>query len=172
MQHIAPLQLLVFGFDKPTFDEHAIKELTTLKANKLIRIVDALAIEKTLDGVISWLRVKGLPKGEFMEHGALISYLIGIKTNDEEIAEDAALGSAMYIDNEYNYGMEPKEVHAVSEEIPEGSIALMLILEHLWALPLKKTIREAGGSLLIQDFVSPETLIGVGKKTFQSLSHP
>jgi hypothetical protein len=45
------------------------------------------------------------------------------------------------------------------------------MVEHLWALPLRNVVREAGGILLSQDFLSPETLIGLAASYSQPLSN-
>lgn len=76
----------------------------------------------------------------------------------------------MLVENEYEYGMAPEEIDTVSEDIPEGGAAILLLLEHLWALPLKNAVREAGGIFISQDFLSPETLVASGQELLQAHS--
>jgi len=171
IKQIAPLQLIVLGFPEPKFEGRILEELNKLRENKMIRIVDALAVEKDEDGEITSLKVRDMPRSEAVEYGAVIGYLIGIGSGDEKIAEETALAAAMHVDNEYEYGMDPEELATIAEDIPEGGASLMLLIEHLWALPLKRAARDAGGILIAQDFLSPETLIGIGSKTFEAVSH-
>lgn len=171
IKHIAPLQLIVIGFTEPKFEGRILEELNKLRTSNTIRIVDALAVQKTPDGKIDSLQISDLPEGEAVEYGAVIGYLIGLGSGDERVAEETALAAAMHTEQEYEYGMDPEELETVAEDIPEGGVALMLLIEHLWALPLKQAARAAGGVLIAQDFLSPETLIGIGQKTFQAVSH-
>jgi hypothetical protein len=38
----------------------------------------------------------------------------------------------------------------------------MVLIEHRWAVPLKEAFERAGGVMLAQGMVRPETLIGAG----------
>lgn len=171
IKQIAPLQLIVLGFEEPKFEGTILKELNKLRESKTIRIIDALAVGKTTNGEVYSMQLSDLPKSEAIQYGALIGYLIGLGSGDEESAEEASLGAAMHTENEYEYGMDPEELETIAEDIPEGGAALMLLIEHIWALPLKQAARDAGGVLIAQDFLSPETLIGIGRETFQAVSH-
>ena len=46
---------------------------------------------------------------------------------------------------------------------PGGAAGLMLI-EHVWARDLKRAVRDAGGRMLGQDFLTPETVAAVEPK--------
>jgi uncharacterized membrane protein len=168
---IGPLQLMVIGFDRPNFDGSILAELKKLRKHRMIRIVDGLAVYKGMDDSISAIEATDLPKEEKMEYGAIIAGLIGLGSGDEEIAEEMAVGGAMLVDSEYEYGMNAEELDTVTEDIPKGGAAIMLLVEHLWALPLKRAVRQAGGIVIAQDFLSPEVLIGIGQKEFETVSH-
>jgi uncharacterized membrane protein len=45
---IGPVQLLVVSFDKPNFSGEIMQELNRLRENDVIRLVDALAVQKNL----------------------------------------------------------------------------------------------------------------------------
>ena len=47
---IGPVQLLVVRFDEPNFTGEVIEELTRLRESNVIRLIDALAVQKSLDG--------------------------------------------------------------------------------------------------------------------------
>jgi hypothetical protein len=48
----------------------------------------------------------------------------------------------------------------VLEEIPNGSAAALLLIEHHWAVPLRDAIARAGGYRISDGFISPLDLIG------------
>lgn len=50
----------------------------------------------------------------------------------------------------------------VAAEVPEGSAAAMILLEHRWAIPLREAMVRAGGIRLATEFISPLDLVEVG----------
>ena len=50
----------------------------------------------------------------------------------------------------------------VIEEIPNGSAAALVLLEHTWAIPLRNAVVAAGGFRIGDGFISPLDLIAVG----------
>ncbi len=48
------------------------------------------------------------------------------------------------------------------DELPDGSSALVLAIEHLWAIPLHDAVRDAGGLVLGHRTLTPEDLVALG----------
>ena len=48
------------------------------------------------------------------------------------------------------------------DELPDGSSALVLAIEHLWAIPLRDAVRDAGGLVLGHRTFTPEDLVALG----------
>jgi len=48
------------------------------------------------------------------------------------------------------------------DELPEGSSALVLAIEHMWAVPLRDAVRDAGGVVLSHRSLTAEDLIAFG----------
>ena len=48
------------------------------------------------------------------------------------------------------------------DELPDGSSALVLAIEHLWAVPLRDAVRDAGGLVLAHRSLSAEDLVVFG----------
>ena len=48
------------------------------------------------------------------------------------------------------------------DELPDGSSALVLAIEHLWAIPLHDAVHEAGGLVIAHRSLSMEDLIALG----------
>ena len=50
----------------------------------------------------------------------------------------------------------------VADAIPNGSAAAIILLEHLWAIPLRNAIIDAGGIALADEWIHAKDLIAVG----------
>jgi hypothetical protein len=50
----------------------------------------------------------------------------------------------------------------VIEEIPNGSAAALILLEHHWAVPLRDAVARAGGYRIADGMISPYDLLAVG----------
>lgn len=48
------------------------------------------------------------------------------------------------------------------DELPDGASALVLAIEHLWAVPLRDAVRDAGGVVIGHRSLSAEDLIALG----------
>ena len=48
------------------------------------------------------------------------------------------------------------------DELPDGSSALVLAIEHLWAVPLRDAVRDAGGVVFGHRSLTPEAMIAFG----------
>ena len=48
------------------------------------------------------------------------------------------------------------------DELPDGGSALVLAIEHLWAIPLHDAVRDAGGIVLAAPTLTPEKLVVLG----------
>lgn len=159
---IGPLQLIAFGFDTPHFDGKIGKEIQKLNDNNVLRLIDGLAIQKDYDGNITSLEASQLSLEEATEYGAIIGGLLGLGSGDEEIAEYSSRAMAASFHDRYEYGLDKEDIQDLAEEIPNGSAAVLVLVEHLWAIPLRDAVRKTGGMLIAQDFLNPESLIASG----------
>ena len=48
------------------------------------------------------------------------------------------------------------------EDLPDDSSALVLAIEHLWAVPLRDAVRDAGGIVVAHRSFTPEDLVAFG----------
>jgi len=157
---IGPVQMLVLGFAEPNFTGKIAAELDRLRHLEFIKIVDALVVNKDENGDITALQVTDLTEGEAQELGEIAGALIGLGYGTEEAVEAGAeLGTEAMAD-----GHLIPEVDAwyVADSIPNGSAAAIVLLEHLWAIPLRNAIVDAGGIALADEWIHPKDLIAVG----------
>ncbi len=158
---VAPIQFLAVAFDNLQFDRSLWHAVSNLERKKVVHVLDALAVARTLDDDFVAIEVSDLPAGRANAFGGIIRRLLGLEGNSVADASAQALGSAMLVDCEYAYGIHASELQTVLEDIPRRGGMLALLVEHVWVLPLKDAVKNSGGLLLAQDFVNPEALATV-----------
>ena len=158
---IGPVQLLVLGFSQPDFHGEIIEELERLRESDTVRVIDALAVHKDADGEIEVLHLSNLSKDEAIELGSKVGALNGLGIEGEEgIEEGALLGAQAAADGIHPFSDE--DAWDVIEEIPNGSAAALILLEHHWAVPLRDAIARAGGFRISDGFIAPADLVAIG----------
>ena len=89
------------------------------------------------------------------------SILVGLGFDGEEGAEaGAAAGAEAAADGISAFSDE--DAWDVLEEIPNGSAAALVLLEHHWAVGLRDAVARAGGHRVSDGFISPLDLIAIG----------
>ena len=157
---VGPVQMMVLGFAEPNFTGKIAAELDRLREHEFVKIVDALVVQKDEAGDITALQVSDLSQDEAREMGAIAGALIGFGYGDEESVEAGAeLGAAAMEDGHL---IPDEEVWYVADAIPNGSAAAIILLEHLWAIPLRDAIIGAGGIALADEWIHARDLIAVG----------
>ncbi len=60
----------------------------------------------------------------------------------------------------------PVRVHGdaaeLLDDLPDGTSALVLVIEHLWAIPLRDAVRDAGGLVVAHRSLTVEDLVALG----------
>jgi len=162
---IGPVQLIVLGFEHPEFHGEIIEELERLRASDTVRVIDALAVHKDVDGEIEVQHLSNLTKEEATELGSKVAALIGLGIEGEEGMEAGAeLGAEMAAEEGIHF-FSDEEAWDVLEDIPNDSAAALLLLEHHWAVPLRDAIAHAGGFRIADGFISPLDLVQIGLVT-------
>jgi uncharacterized membrane protein len=162
MEEIGPIQLLAIGFTDPRLDGSVIDALADASAAGAIRVVDMLGVYKDESGDILAAEMSDLTEDEAMTYGAWVGALIGLGAGGAEGAEMGAIAGAMVAADEYEYGMDAENIASIADDIPPGGAAMLLVLDHRWAIPFRDAARASGGILLAQDFLNPEALIAFG----------
>jgi uncharacterized membrane protein len=158
---IGPVQLIVLGFPHPDFHGEIIDELERLRQSDTVRVIDALAVYKDPDGEIEAMHLSNLSQDEAIELGSKVGALVGLGFDGETGmdagadagAEAAADGIAVF---------SADDAWDVLEDIPNGSAAALVLLEHHWAVGLRDAVARAGGYRVSDGFISPLDLIGIG----------
>jgi uncharacterized membrane protein len=158
---IGPVQLLVLGFQEPDFQGEIREELNRLRDNDLVRVIDALAVQKDANGDVQVLHESQLSGDQQAAFGALVGGLIGLGAAGQEGFEVGAERGAEAV-AERGGVLDEEMAWDVLEEIPADTAALLVLLEHRWAIPLRDAIARAGGFRLASEFISPLDLVALG----------
>ena len=161
---IGPVQLIVLGFPHPNFHGEIIDELEKLRQSDTVRVIDSLAVYKDADGEIEAMHLSNLTDEEAVELGSKVGALIGLGFDGEEGMDEGALAGAEAAAD----GISPfpeQDAWDVLEEIPNGSAAAVVMLEHHWAVGLRDAVARAGVFRISDGFISPLDLIGIGLMT-------
>jgi uncharacterized membrane protein len=160
---IGPVQLLVIGFDQPDFEGEVLEELTRLKDNDMIKVIDALVVYKDAEGEMEAMHLSNLTTEEAKEVGSKVAALIGLGFQGEEGMEAGyQVGGEIAEEQGGIEFFSDEEAWDVLEEIPNDSAAALILLEHHWAVPLRDAIARAGGFRLASEFISPLDLVEIG----------
>ena len=155
---IGPIQAFVIGF--PTNDQcegRIAEELARLSDVGEIRIVDAVFVMRDGDEVAA-VGVSDLNDDQRAELRATVGALVGLGIAG---ADGAAAGAEMAADSDAPSSAEVIAAELL-DELPDGSSALVLAIEHLWAVPLREAVRDAGGIVLGHRLLTPEALVVLG----------
>lgn len=158
---IGPVQLIVLGFSEPNFHGEIIAELERLRESDTVRVIDALAVHKDAEGAMEVAHLSNLSDEEAIELGSTVGALIGLGIEGEEGMVAGAVAGAEAAADGIDV-LSDSEAWDVLEEIPNGTAAALILLEHHWAVPLRDAIARAGGMRIGDAFISPLDLIEIG----------
>jgi hypothetical protein len=141
VSEIGPVQLLSIGFEPgANFEGRIADELARLESDRTIRVLDLLFIGRDTDS-------NEIVVLEHQEEsmGAIVGALLGLQLDGEE-------------EQEHSFGFSETEIEQMGAGLDPGGAAGLMLIEHVWARDLKRAVRDAGGRMLSQDFLTPETV--------------
>jgi uncharacterized membrane protein len=151
---IGPVQLISVGFEPgANFEGRIVDEIAELEKERTIRVLDLLFIARDTDS--DEIVVVDHHGTESM--GAIVGALLGIEL-EGEAAPDAASG------DEHAFGFTKADIEAMGAGLEPGGSAGLLLIEHVWARGFRKAVRDAGGRMLGEGFLTPETIKSVEPK--------
>jgi uncharacterized membrane protein len=152
--------MLVLEFDRTQFAGEVLPELERLKEAGIIRLIDLLFVRKPVGGELEIVQTSDLTQDEAIEFGALVGALVGLGTGDDELSYRAAVAGAEELEDGHFFG--DSEVWYLADAIPEGSSAAVALIEHVWAIPLRDKLADAGAVTLADEWIHPQDLLAVG----------
>ena len=132
---IGPLEYAVISLEDDRFTGNILPELNAIQQNRLIRVVDLVFVVKNAGGAVTIQEVSDLAEEQQQVYATLAQDLAGLFT--------------------------AQDIEQLAREMPTGSEAVVLLLEHTWALELAQAVRRAGCTLFTGGMVTPDALTQV-----------
>ena len=156
MTEIGPVQLISVGFEpEANFEGRIADELAALQRERTIRVLDLLFIARDTDSdEIVVVEQRGT---ESM--GGIVGALLGIEF-DEKVSQPTGGASP----DEHAFGFTQADIQQMGAGLEAGGSAGLLLIEHVWARGFRKAVRDAGGRMLGEGFLTPETIAAVEPK--------
>jgi uncharacterized membrane protein len=161
MVEFGPIQIVALGFpDLDKLKGDMLKEIFRLSEAGIIRVVGLSAIVKDEKGNIEAAQITELSDEDRTKLGAAIGALIGYGAAGTKGAEAGAKAGVERV----TQGLSRERIMEIAQEVPKGTAAGLLLIEHLWAKKLKETALNNDGVLLAQGFIEPAALVALGEE--------
>jgi uncharacterized membrane protein len=160
---VGPVEIFVIAFDDPDFHGEIRAELERLRQGDIIRVVDLLAVRKTADGAIEAIQRSDLDADEALAFGAAVGALIGLGAAGEEGMELGAVWGLRELADGHVFDDDDK--WRVADAIEPGQGALVALIEHRWAVPVRDAVRRAGGRAVAGRWIAEHDLIRLGESS-------
>ncbi len=128
-----PIDFIVVGFEGNKFNGSILKELAAAIDSGVISLVALSFVAKDSEGAVTTLDIADLGK-------------------------DYAVDLQQYLPAEAA-PIDQDDIDEVTDLLENNTAAGLLVIEHLWAKPLKKAIGDAGGVLIADGRIHPEAAL-------------
>jgi hypothetical protein len=155
---MGPLQILVVGFESTeNFRGDIAREVGRLRGRGLLRVIDARLVHRGEDGKLTEVDLNPL-LGDPPAPENPIAHLLG--TNGG--GSNGGMSPPEAFERTAGFALE--DLRRLTDEVGRGEYAAIVLVEHLWAEELRETVRDTGGRLLGQGFLTPEVVMIVGSE--------
>lgn len=125
-----PIDYIIVGFENAQFDGSILRAVGEAIESGAISLLSMAVVKKLEDGTIERVSIDSIDDSYIMEFS-------------ERHSMDSELVSS-------------EDIKEIGELLDEGSAAGMLVVEQLWAKPLKKAIIDANGFLVAEGRIHPD----------------
>jgi hypothetical protein len=156
MSEVGPLQIVLVGFETTArFRGEIARELADLRGRGMIRVLDARLFHRSPDGKLTEVDLAPVLDAATEPPDRAIAHLLGADGggNGAKPPTEAFARTA---------GFALEDLRRLTDEIGPGDHAAVVLVEHVWAARLREAVREAGGRLIGQGFLTPEVVMVVG----------
>jgi len=157
-----PLQLITIGFGQAALPLDFINQLRRLRERGVVRLVDAAFVAKDEHDGLTTIKATDIEADEAVFLGMVAGALVGYGALGEKGMDLGAEVGAISSEDGF-FGLSKDDLDEIADRIPRGTSATFILLEHLWAIGLKEAMRNSGGEVIGQGFITPATLIAMGR---------
>jgi uncharacterized membrane protein len=158
---VGPVEIVVLGFEGEADFTEIRLELERLRDSAVVRLIDLMAVRHREHGVIETVQLSDLGDDEAMAFGIAIGALIGLGAGGEDGMEAGAVWGMRQMEDGHLFDEDTS--WALAERIPEGSSAVIALVEHRWRIPVRDAVRRAGGFPLAAGWLREEHLVAIGE---------
>ncbi|WP_061962710.1 DUF6325 family protein [Demequina aurantiaca] len=120
---LGPIEIVVLGFESGNFQGEIVAELETLVNAGTISIIDGLFVNKVAEDAT-----------EFVEL--------------DQVDADSDVAKVASIMDRVEGLVSDEDIDTLTESLPVGSAAAVLVFEHTWIKPLRDAVVNAGGEVV------------------------
>ena len=124
-----PLEYVLFEFEDDRFIDEILPKMIESQKHGCVAVVDLVFIMKDEAGQLSTIEVEELDDEDEVRFAPLISNTIGI--------------------------LSVEDIEIAAKQLPWDATGAVLLLEHHWAVSLRKAVHAGGGSILDSAYISP-----------------
>ena len=151
-----PVQVLVVGFDTPTFSGEVLAELDQLRRAGIVKLLDLLLVRRDEAGSIETV---DLPESVTTAGlGELALALFSAPSSAGASAPADADGETEADGDDGGSGADTARTWSLEAAVPPGTTAAVALIEHVWARPLREAIKHAGGHTLEETWLGARDL--------------
>lgn len=125
-----PIDYIIVGFDGLKFDGSVLRALAEAIDSGAIALVDLSAVAKDADGSVHKLNISEV--GDELA----VEFVEKYQPDDKDVTQD--------------------DIDEVADLLENDTAAALLVVEQLWAKPLKKALMDANAVLIAEGRIHPE----------------
>jgi hypothetical protein len=157
---LGPVQLLVIPYADGAFDVAVLEELRRLREHDAIGLLDLLLVAKDEIGNIAQSDQGDLTVDEAASFGGLVAALLGFAA-DPAGGDPAQREAGDQFADTTGALRDARDTWFLADTIPAGGSAVIALVEHRWASPLRAAIDAGGGRGLVDRWLHPDDLIAI-----------
>jgi len=132
---IGPLEYVVIGLSEQHLPAALVTELETIQESGQIYVVDLILVTKAAVGTVSMKEMSELIESAPGKYAKIAGNLMGLLTK--------------------------QDIEQLTQSVPPGTSAFVILFEHAWVTGLADAVRQAGGVVFSGGVVSHEVLAQV-----------
>ena len=154
-----PVQVLVVGFDTPTFSGEVLAELDQLRRAGIVKLLDLLLVRRDEAGSIETVDLPESVTTAGLGELALALFSAPSSAGASAPAPaDADADGDDDGDDDGGSGTDTARTWSLEAAVPPGTTAAVALIEHVWARPLREAIKHAGGHTLEETWLGARDL--------------